>query len=305
MISVGIDIAGGPGKSLTLAVVRWGDTPIHVSHVCWGALPLGRPNSCYPLFNFAQIAAACVQGNISQISQISYPIAHFVNGGLSAQISSLGIDNPSVEMDSRLVVAIDSPSGFSRNTRGHGRATEKVGRHFGLIGAYQPIFQMSPSVACNRIHGSQWAWMLFGMATFYAFACRFNPSQPTWRDFLVNGFASIPGGLGGNLIEVFPRATIQYARTSGSALTGTMNNLRAVIGRLQNASPERARIRQSLRTGEVTGSDRADALVAALTTVGKIYPQVFAITALRHGSPRKYSPVPPAWNQEGVIFVAT
>jgi hypothetical protein len=147
--------------------------------------------------------------------------------------------------------------------------------------------------------------MLFGMATFFAFSCRFNPSQSTWEDFLRNGFASVPGGLGGNLLEVFPRATIQYARYSAATGRGTIGNLQQIISGLQNAAPETILILQSLQTGLKTGSDRADALLAALTTLGKIYPHLFTMTALQQGNPSNYLPLPPNWTQEGVIYTVS
>jgi len=300
MISIGIDIAGAPGKSFDLAIVRWGATPNTKSSVSWGTLPLGRPNAGYPIFHFVRIARACRRGNIPQIARLSYPIALFVSRALGVQLASMGVDT-----SSRIIVAIDSPSGFSRNVHGHGRATEKVGRHFGLGGAHQPYFQMSPSIACSRIRGNQWAWMLFGIATFFAFSCRFSPSLQTWGDFLRDGFASVPGGLGGNLLEVFPRATIQYARSSAGTGRGTIGNLQQIIGGLQNAAPEINLILQSLQTGQKTGSDRADALLAALTTLGKIYPRTFTITALQHANPSKYSPIPPDWSREGIIYTVT
>jgi hypothetical protein len=301
MISIGIDIAGAHGKRFDLAIVRWGSTLNTASHVTWGTLPLGHPNTGYPIFHFARIATACRLGNFSQIATLSYPIALFVSRALGAQLANAGVD-----ISSSVIVAIDSPSGFSRNIHGHGRATEKVGRHFGLSGAHhQPYFQMSPSIACNRLHGNRWAWMLFGMGTFFAFSCRFNPSPSAWEDFLRDGFASVPGGLGGNLLEVFPRATIQYARYSASTGGGTIGNLRQIIGSLQNAAPETNLILQSLQTGKKTGSDRADALIAALTTLGKIYPYSFTMTALQHGNPSNYFPLPPDWIREGVIYTVS
>lgn len=300
MISIGIDVAGAPGKSFDLAIVRWGSSLNTASHVAWGTLPLGHPNAGYPTFHFARIASACRLGNFPQIAAFSYPIALFVSRALGVQLANVG-----VETNSSVIVAIDSPSGFSRNTHGHGRATEKVGRHFGLSGAHQPYFQMSPSIACNRLRGNQWAWMLFGMATFFAFSCRFSPSPSTWENFLRDGFASVRGGLGGNLFEVFPRATIQYARYSAGTGGVTIGNLRQIIGSLQNAAPETNLILQSLQTGQKTGSDRADALLAALTTLGKIYPYSFTMTALQHGNPCNYLPLPPDWIREGVIYTVS
>ena len=49
MISIGIDIAGAHGKRFELAIVRWGSTPNTASHVTWGTLPLGHPNTGYPI----------------------------------------------------------------------------------------------------------------------------------------------------------------------------------------------------------------------------------------------------------------
>lgn len=298
MLSLGIDIAGAPGKSLTLALVRWGGLGAP-SPVAWDVVPLGKLGSGYPAYKWQQIVHAAGQGNLPVVASLSYTIADHVCAGLRQAIGRLGVQG---KID---VFAIDSPSGFSRNTSGHGRATEKVGRFFGLGGQCRAYFQMTPSVACGRVRGNQWAWMLFGMATFHAIGSNFAVSPQSWEQFLVAGLGSTPGGVGGNIIEVFPRATVQYLRYVASQQTQKLIDLKKALGLLTNAAPEVALIRSVLQSGARSASDRADALIAAMTTIGSAYPTKFSATALQHHSPSNYASAGSAvpWHQEGVVYV--
>lgn len=298
MQTLGIDIAGAPGRYLSLALVKWDDRLTGVHSVTWAEMDLGRRNTGYPTFDFEQIRMAVRDGDLGRVSTLSYSIATHVSAGLTRAMGLLEVQPKDIG-----VIAIDSPSGFSRNLVGHGRATEKVGRHFGLSRPYQPLFQMSPSLLCGDEKRNHWSWMIFGMAAFYFFSTSLVPSSHSWRSFLSDGVPSAAKGIGNRVIEVFPRATTQYARRLTANGDMTIQNLLIALHSLDGASYERSLIRQVLQTGARTGSDRADALLAALTTLGQVYPGSFRSVPLNHECPSKYSPLPPDWNREGIIHL--
>ena len=280
-------------------LTRWGASSQTPASVAWEAVPLGKLGTDFPTFQWPQIVSAAGQRNLSLVANLSFPIAEHVCLRLQAAFARLGVHGA---ID---VFAIDSPSGFSRNTLGHGRATEKVGRFFGLGGQHQAYFQMTPSIACGRPRGNQWAWMLFGMATFHAIAAKFSVSRPSWDQFLLDGFGCIPKSLGGNVVEVFPRATVQYLRYVAIQQPQKLVDFQQALAALTHAPAEVLLIRSALNTGERTGSDRADALIAGLTTLGAVYPASFVTTGLSHPGPGNYAMATAAipWCQEGVVYV--
>ncbi len=298
MRTLGIDIAGGPGKSLDLALVDWPEKTGTPAEVRWSMLPIGIKNRDYPVFDFPKIAAATAEGNLSEVSTLTLGIVSHVCQRLGKVLEGLEIS-----VDDLDVVAIDSPSGFSRNQLGHGRATEKVGRHLGLGKHYQPYFQMTPSVACGRVRGNDWSWMMFGMASYHCFSKSLKTDPDSWQSFLLNGFRNASGGLGGRIIEVFPRATTQFIRSLDNKGNRIGSNVDKALGQLRGAEHEAETIRWALNKGNATGSDRADALLAALTALGIVYPDQFKMVALRHNQPSKYAPIPSDWDREGVIYV--
>ena len=135
---------------------------------------------------------------------------------------------------------------------------------------------MTPSICCGNLHRGTWFWMLFGMAAFYAFVNKFQFEETTWLNFIQNGYRKE------NIIEVFPRATIQYLRQQGQ---GAVETLQHVLNNLQNAERERHLINYALETGESTGSDKADALIAALTMLPFIDANQFGFTLLKADNP--------------------
>lgn len=299
MLSLGIDVAGAPGKALTIALIRWGVSLQTPAAIAWETVPLGKLGSDYPAFQWPPIVSAAAHSNLPLIAQCSFPIATYVCLHLEKAFARLGVQG---KID---VFAVDCPSGFSRNTLGHGRATEKVGRFFGLGGQHQAYFQMTPSIACGRPRGNQWAWMLFGMAAFHAIGANFSVSRPSWEQFLRKGFDCIPKGLGGNVVEVFPRATMQYLRHVANQRPQTLADFQRVLAALTDAQDEVSLIRRALNTGKRTGSDRADALIAGLTTLGAVYPASFVTTGLSHPCPKHYAMTTATipWCQEGVVYV--
>ncbi|MFH0825195.1 MAG: hypothetical protein V2B18_20785, partial [Pseudomonadota bacterium] len=76
-----------------------------------------------------------------------------------------------------------------------------------------------------------------------------------------------------------------------------------VLDSLRNSDHEADLIRRALRTGSRTGADQADAVLAALTTLGHVYPDTFSSVMLRHDDPSNYRPLLPDWDREGVVYV--
>ncbi|MGO9952880.1 MAG: hypothetical protein ACLPN1_11820 [Dissulfurispiraceae bacterium] len=287
---IGIDIAGAPGGCFDIALITWDE----VSDVHWARMPLGAVGNGYPAFNFNEIKVAAEQGNTDTIASLSVKIGNYVTSSLKTSIEAL-LHPFRIDCRDIAAIGIDSPSGFSRNTMMHGRATERVSNHFGIgqRGNFPVYFQMTPSICCGKINNGTWFWMLFGMAAFYAFVNKFHFEETTWRSFIQNGYEKE------NIIEVFPGATIQYLRQQGQ---GAVETLQHVLNNVQHAEAECHLIKQALETGESTGSDKADALIAALTMLPFIDDNQFGSTLLKTANPENYMPCSPNhWNQEGII----
>lgn len=312
MYSLGIDIAGRKGRNFDLALINWGPAPHATPIIHWAVLPLpANENAGYPNFNFPEILHAQEVGNINLIAQLSFPICDFVQLNLQEAVNAL-CNAAAIQIDQILAVGIDSPSGFSRNTVGHGRATEKVARHFGIgqNGHYKIVPQFTPSMECGIEFESPWGWILFGMAAFYAFESNFQGNQAGWTAFLENGLGAALPALPAHIIEVFPRATIQYLRhqnaqpPQGQQIPAFQA---AVINPLINNNPgaglELGLINAVLGNGRPTKNDRADALLAALTTLPTIVPNQYDYIQLQNPAPTNYAPLPPQWQQEGIITV--
>ena len=315
MYRLGIDIAGAPGGNFHLSLINWGPEPHASPQIHWGLmhLPLTVADG-YPDFDFPQIRAAASPGNIDMVADLSFPIYDFVRANLDVSVVNL-CHAANIERNQITVVGIDSPSGFSRNTMGHGRVTEKVAPLWGigLNGNFRVVFQMTPSVACGRPHGAEWYWMLFGMAAFYAFESNFHHNLQGWRNYLLNGLAIANQALPWHVIEVFPRATIQYLRSQNHHIPAAniiQNFLDNMIMPLIHNSHDQIsiealnRINEVLQNGEPTMNDYADALIAALTTLPSIMPDQYHYMTLEGDTPTDYAPLPPNnRQQEGRIFL--
>ena len=171
-------------------------------------------------------------------------------------------------------IFIDSPSAFSRNTLGHGRLCERVG--FPKV-----TFQMTPSVACGKVHNNQWNWLLYGMQAFFG-ALVERPTAADWTDALTNGLQSRMLAQQSPIVrECFPTLTVEALRQTKLAATV----IKLLNGNPAGAiAPEVATVEAYLEYGvqKVKESkplyDRADALVAALTGLPLAFPKQFSLS---------------------------
>jgi hypothetical protein len=95
MLSLGIDVAGAPGQSLTLALIRWGASLQTPAVVAWEAVPLGKLGSDYPPFRWPQIVSAAGQGTLALVAKCSFQIAEYVCLCLQAVFGRLGVQGKS------------------------------------------------------------------------------------------------------------------------------------------------------------------------------------------------------------------
>jgi hypothetical protein len=287
-LTLGIDIAGAPGRQFDLALINWEN-----SEVFWERMPLGTRGKDYPTYDFNQIRIATADGDIEKIAELSYNIVRHVGERLRNSFNNFNIILEDID-----IIAIDSPSGFSRNTIGHGRATEKVWRYFLPTDRRRGFivnFQMSPSISCGRERGNHWSWIIFGMGAFHTIDNNFQFDKKTWLNFIQNGIRNKE-----KVIEIFPRVTIQSIRMQGN---DTITILIKILNNLRNSHIENGLIKIALYNGKRTGNDRADSLIAALTTLPFVYPDRFRSITLKNANPRNYNPINSIpWDREGVIY---
>lgn len=287
-LTLGIDIAGAPGRQFDLALINWEN-----SEVFWERMPLGTRGKDYPSYDFNQIRTATADGDLEQIAEYSYNIVAHVGERLCNSFNNLNIMLKDID-----VIAIDSPSGFSRNTMGHGRATEKVWRYFLPTDKRRDFsvnFQMSPSISCGREHGNNWFWIIFGMGAFHILDNNFRFDKKTWLNFIQNGIKNKE-----KIIEIFPRVTIQSIRIQGNDAIAILIK---ILNKLKNTQIENEFIKNALYNGQRTGNDRADSLIAALTTLPFVYSDRFRSITLKNANPKNYNPINSiSWDREGVIY---
>jgi hypothetical protein len=212
-IYVGVDVGGRPEKGFDLCFVDWRSGAM--AHVEFVRVPhrseLPPTSAMRPLI---------WQGNLRELSRLTIRAAAPVAKDLWGTIVRHA---PEVRG-----VFIDSPSGFSRNILGHGRLTEKQS----LLGV---SFQSTPSIACGREHGGDWAWLVYGMAAHLGCVRRGEFSEAEWLDGLTRGCSSTTQPTAPGLItrECFPTATISRLRVVGRQedvvrLLGPWNHLSEV-----------------------------------------------------------------------------
>lgn len=246
----GIDVGGAQSKGFDICRLRWSQgRPTKAEF-----LRCRHRTALPPQAVLHDLAKA---GDLARLAAETYPAARDAAADLWHALASDEHVPPSG-------VFIDSPSGFSRNARGHGRRTEKSR----LIGV---SFQSTPSVACGRGHRGTWAWIVYGMAAFAS--CRLQGSDlllEGWLEYLHGGVTASgrsPRAL--ILREVFPTATVSALRSSGRAAETA-----AVLASLADCTPDEVHVVEEYLNLGVSavkrrGSlyDRADALVAALSSL--------------------------------------
>ncbi|MCX7022105.1 MAG: hypothetical protein NTW26_07535 [bacterium] len=268
MYSIGFDVAL---RQIDIALINWTTNNVTFSMI----------NINTAINNIHRIVANA-NGIVNNIAQQTQIIPQQIQQSLIQFISQVRINK-----SCRIFIGIDCPSGLSRRLNWHGRATELFLNHV-LQRPHRINPQWTPSIAVQRIHISPWQWIFNGMALYYLFANNYQYDPQSWQNYLQNGFVS------NNVIEVFPRATINFVRQNNA-----MQNFSRVLNTLNNVSNVVNIINNSLGTGNPTRNHRADALIAALTTLGFFHP-LFSLFFVR-GNFINYQPNPPNWQAEGII----
>ncbi|HQU43998.1 MAG TPA: hypothetical protein PK867_14360, partial [Pirellulales bacterium] len=253
-IYVGIDVGGRIDKGFDLCFLKFSQ----------GALADIAFESCpYPcaLPATAQLRQPVATGNFAALARLTHPAASNVAARLWAKV---GARSPNGAF-------IDSPSGFSRNQRGHGRATEKVAYH----GVW---FQCTPSVAINRQHEGDWNWLVYGMVAYMAFVFSGNQfSEEEWKHALENGLYSSTRQLQGRHVrECFPTATVAVLRED-PVRCGRVQQLLAGHQHLAEVTAVNEYLNQGVFGVKQRRPlfDRADALVAGLSSLPFALPQLY------------------------------
>ena len=253
-VYVGIDVGGRIDKGFDLCFLTFVKGGIR--GIVFESCPYP-----YPLPKTAQLRAPVASADFAQLARLTHRAAVDIAAVLWARV---GHRSPRGAF-------IDSPSGFSRNQRGHGRATEKV--------AYRGVwFQCTPSVAVNRQHGGDWNWLVYGMVAYMAFTHSGNQfSEAEWRHALEHGLYSPTRHLPARYVrECFPTATVAVLRED-AARCGRVQQLLAGHQHLPEVMAVQAYLQQGVfgvkRQHRLY--DRADALVAGLSSLPFALPQVY------------------------------
>lgn len=279
---IGIDVGGRVSKGYDLCRLVWSKgVPVRVFFE-------RLPHTC-PLPPTASLRACVAQGDLQQFAALTHASASETAANLWEKLTRVTGGAPAG-------VFIDSPSAFSRNVLGHGRLTEKQS----IRGV---SFQSTPSICCGAEHGGDWGWLVYGMVAFAACLYRGALCEQQWLAALEEGlFAPLQKA---RLIarEVFPTATIARLRAAGRSAT-----VQGFLEQLLGADAERAAVRDYLTSGvwavKVPGRDvfdRADALVAALSSVPYMSNEVAEAKWPDPTSVRWHSTVPDAHLAEGTI----
>lgn len=251
---VGIDVGGRIDKGFDLCFLTFSEGKL---------LNIAFESCHYPcaLPATADLRAIVAAGNFTRLADDTYEAARRIAAELWATISKR----------SPLGAFIDSPSGFSRNQWGHGRATEKV--------SYRGVsFQCTPSVAVNRQHGGDWNWLVYGMVAYMALLRSGDDfSRDEWRHALANGLYSPTRQLREiHVRECFPTATVAVLREV-AARCGPVQQLLA-----GHQAQEEVRMVQAYLQWGVSAVkrnsplfDRADALVAGLSSLPCALPKLY------------------------------
>jgi hypothetical protein len=245
---IGVDVGGRPTKGYDLCLLEWSGQAI--SRLSFASCPYQTP-----LPNTSVLRPMIAAGSITQFAGATHAAATRAADDLWTTISRL--------TPAPLGVFIDSPSAFSRNTRGQGRLTEKQS----ISGV---SFQSTPSLACGVAHEGEWGWLVYGMIAFAAALHQgggFSLAQ--WTQALHQGLHMATMRAPLVIRECFPTATVSVLRTFGRA-----PQVETLLAPVSSHPPEVQAATAYLKGG--VGSvkqarkplyDRADALVAALSSL--------------------------------------
>lgn len=253
-VYVGIDVGGRIEKGFDLCFLAF----TQGKRASIEFEPCPYPHALPPT---AQMREPVAAGDFGQLAQLTYAAAIEIAAELWRRIAKR----------SPRGAFIDSPSGFSRNQRGHGRATEKV--------VYRGVwFQCTPSVAVNREHRGDWSWLVYGMVAYMAFLHSGEEfCEDEWMRALQNGLYSPTRQLQARYVrECFPTATVAVLREDQARCERVQQLLLA-----HQHLPEVTAVRSYLQQGVFAVKqqhplyDRADALVAGLSSLPYALPQMY------------------------------
>ena len=290
LVSFGIDV-GGHDKGSDIAEIQWSASGDNIHSVRFHRLPSRHRDGC-ALIDADAVRTLVAKGDVEQLATVTYPAAQYI----ATRVRNIVGDCPAQ------AIAIDCPSGFSRNVLGHGRATEKIQKQFGLVKPFSVSFQSTPSLHCQREHGGSWVWMILGMALFASLRdVRKEMDESEWHDFLADG----PDEQGP--LEAFPSATVQYLRQQRNA--DAIARIRHLIGSME-ASEDQGRdvlvrakncLLMALINGPKPLDDRTAALIAALSTLPSVFPEHYAPVRMVPDAARRLKHQTSGRGREGVV----
>ena len=252
-IALGIDVGGRVDKGFDLCFLTYNGTSIDNIEFERCEYPQALPPT-------DELRQATMEADFRTLADLTYPASVKTATALWGKVSKRQVRG----------IFIDSPSGFSRNQNGHGRLTEKV--------SYRGVhFQCTPSVAASREHRGQWNWLVYGMVAF-ATCLHYGPqfSKAEWEGAFREGLYFRTRHLQRCIVrECFPTVTVSVLRNRQRAdqvcqllcAHSDRQEVKEVLSYLQNGVAA-VKCAKPLY-------DRADALVAALSSLPHALPNQF------------------------------
>jgi len=256
---VGVDVGGRPAKGFTLCFLEFGDGAL--KNITFDSIPYDHRSQMPPTVALRELVA---RGSLPAVARETWNAASSLSAIFQNKVANRQPQG----------VFVDSPTAFSRNTFGHGRATEKV--------SYRGVsFQCTPSVKCHRPHGGDWNWLLYGMVA-YASLRGNEITKKAWEESLVEGmyqgFNSPSHRF--HVRECFPTATVSVLREQANAAAEVIEIL-APFSDDQRVHDEVDAVNKYLRCGVAAVKtraalyDRVDSLVASLLALPQVMPTRF------------------------------
>lgn len=242
---VGVDVGGKSEKGFMLAFSEWRGG--RMTGVHFETLP-----HAIVLPETGVLAPFVARGDFGSLAAATSHVAEEIGGRFWRAVQAHGLPEG---------VFIDSPSGLSRNRRGHGRLCER-----------QQIdgvsYQSTPSVNHGVPHGGTWNWLLYGMIAFASIRVRGAIDEALWQASLEEGLHASTSEITSLVVrECFPTATVEYLRRLGRGSIA----LQAVNASQAAEELERLRVyfERGVRGNKPRGplGDRTDALIAAMSAL--------------------------------------
>lgn len=196
---VGIDVAEVPEKGFTIA--SWFPTNEDL-FAGWEEPTTIRHTVPITADAFEEAKTSLAKSDWDTLADATYSVAYSAAQSLWAAVEKRVRSCP-------YCARVDVPSGFSLNSLGHGRLTEKT-RLPGVS------FQSTPSTCCGIVNNGTWAWMLFGRAAYASLKHKGQVSREEWYRVLKDGAVDFWDTLRPCPVsEAFPTADIAVMRTNG------------------------------------------------------------------------------------------